>query len=185
MARSDLYGLVRGLRVVRHYQPDPLPEESLQRILQAGRWTGSSKNNQAWAFVLVRERARIQALMECGYFTTPFAGATAVVVLVRSPKGNDFDIGRAAQNMMLAAASEGIGSCPVSLHTADRAARQLGLPADHQARWAIALGYPAMPAEDEHRRQLRRVLTGGRRPLSELVHYEVWESSRESLPRGQ
>jgi len=123
--------------------------------------------------------------MDCGYFTTPFRGAVAVVALVRLAKGNDFDIGRVAQNMMLAAASEGIGSCPVSLHIEDRSASVLGLPPDHRARWAIALGYPAEEAEGEHRRQLRQALPGGRRPLTDLVHYERWESSRDTRPSGQ
>jgi nitroreductase len=92
------------------------------------------------------------------------------VVLVRLPGGNDFDIGRAAQSMMLAAAARGLGSCPITLHRRDRAREALAIPEGHEATWAIALGYPDEEAEPEQRRQAAARGLTGRRSLAELTH---------------
>ena len=172
---ADPYDLVRGLRVVRRYRPDPIDGDDLAAILEAGRWTGSSKNRQDWAFVAVTDRGVIADLAGCGNFTGPLHGAAAVVVPVRLPGGNDFDIGRLSQNFMLAAWARGVGSCPVTFHHAGCAERVLGVPPEHRAGWGIALGYPDEPAEAELRSSLGSMLPRrGRKPLRELVHRDRW-----------
>ncbi len=168
----EAYRRLLRLRTVRRYRPEAIPDAALEQILEAGRWTGSSKNTQPWAFVVVREEAGRKGLAECGRFTAPLEEAVAVVVVVRLPGGGDFDMGRAAQNMMLAAADLGIGSCPVTLHHEARARRLLGVPDDHGCRWALALGYPHPELEAEHRRARTGWLPAGRRPLPDFVHYE-------------
>jgi len=165
------YTHVLGLRVVRRFLPKPLPSEEVAAILEAGRWTGSSKNRQAWAFIALDDRRDLDSLATAGHFTTPLSEAALAVAVVRPPGGNDFDLGRAAQNMMLAAAARGVGSCPVTLHEADRAANVLGLPNGHSCRWAIAFGFPDVTAEAEQRRSSRAHGFSGRRPLEEMVSH--------------
>jgi len=164
------YRHVMGLRVVRCFRPDPIPPEEMEAVLEAGRWTGSSKNRQGWAFVVVNDREGLERLATAGSFTAPVLASVATVVLVRLPGGNDFDIGRAAQNMMLAAAARGLGSCPITLHHRERAQEVLAVPEDHEATWAIALGYPDEEAEVEQRRRAAAAGFTGRRPLAEMVH---------------
>lgn len=170
-----MYDHVTSLRVVRKYHPDPLSTDEITRILEAGRWTGSSKNTQPWSFIVVTDPGDRQRLAECGDFTGPLIGAPLVIVVVRHPDGGDFDMGRAAQNMMLAAAALGIASCPVTLHRESCARQRLGVPEDHGSRWAIAFGYPDMAGERELREKRRRDETAqiptGRKPLDGLVHY--------------
>jgi nitroreductase len=161
---------VLALRVVRRFRPDPIPPEEMEAVLEAGRWTGSSKNRQGWAFVVVDDRAGLQALATAGDFTGPVLASAATVALVRLPRGNDFDIGRVAQNIMLAAAGRGVGSCPIAFHRPEQAGEILGLPAGHNCTWAVALGYPDEEAEQEQRRQAAADGFSGRRPLAELVH---------------
>jgi nitroreductase len=164
------YRHVLALRVVRRFRPDPIPPEEMEAVLEAGRWTGSSKNRQGWAFVVVDDRAGLQALATAGDFTGPVLASAATVALVRLPRGNDFDIGRVAQNIMLAAAGRGVGSCPIAFHRPEQAGEILGLPAGHNCTWAVALGYPDEEAEQEQRRQAAADGFSGRRPLAELVH---------------
>ncbi len=170
------YQHVLGLRVVRRFLPEPFPSEEITAVLEAGRWTGSSKNRQAWAFIVIDDRHAIEALATAGHFTAPFSEAALAVAIVRLPEGNDFDLGRAAQNMMLAAAARGIGSCPITLHDVERAAEVLGLPAGHSCRWAIAFGYPNAAAEAEQRRSARAHGFSGRRPLEELVFHNRYKA---------
>ncbi|HEX5630086.1 MAG TPA: nitroreductase family protein, partial [Acidimicrobiia bacterium] len=53
----DAYSLIRGLRATRHFQPRALDPADLAAILEAGRWTGSSKNVQGWQFVVFEDPA--------------------------------------------------------------------------------------------------------------------------------
>ncbi len=162
----DAYTCIRSKRDSRTYADRPITEESLERILQAGRMAGSSKNTQPWRFVVLRDGARKAELAACGQFAQHVPGAPLVIAVVLTPGGGAFDAGRAAQNMMLAAWADGITSCPVAMHDQDCAARALGLPAEHRAAIVISFGYPKSEAS-RHRGVPRT-------PLSELVHEEGW-----------
>ena len=166
---ADVYSAVLGLRTVRRFRSEPVSDGHLQQILEAARWTGSSKNRQSWSFVVVRDRDQIGRLAECGDFTVPLRNAPLVIAPVRLPDGYDWDMGRLSQNIMLAAASLGVGSCPITLHRHDDAKRVLGVPEDHGCMWVIALGYVDDAAEREGR---KASALGGRKPLEELVRYE-------------
>lgn len=166
---GEMYEAIKGLRVVRHYLDRPISDEHLDAILDAARWTGSSKNRQSWAFVVVRDRTQIDRLAECGDFTRPLQGADTVIVPVRLPDGYDWDLGRASQNIMLAAAAVGVGSCPITFHRHDDARRVLGVPDDHGCMWGIALGYPDVEAEREGR---AKSPLSGRKPLDDVVRRE-------------
>ena len=166
------YDLVRGLRVVRNYRPDLLEAAALEAILEAGRWTGSSKNAQDWAFIVIGSDEQRGRLAGCGRFTEPMRRAPLVIPPVPLPGGNDFDIGRLAQNMMLAAWSMGIGSCPITLHDEPCARRVLAIPDDHVCRWVMSFGYPDEEREVEQRSGPAR--PAGRKPLGDLVHDNIW-----------
>src|SRR5437763_13832999 len=107
----DAYQCIRTLRAVRSFRLDALSREALERILQAGRWSGSSKNTQPWQFVVVQERARLEALSRCGAYAGHLAGAACGIVVVGEPGAGGLDLGRCAQNMKLEVWNVGIGWC--------------------------------------------------------------------------
>ena len=166
---ADVYDAVKGLRTVRRFRPEQVSDEHLSQILEAARWTGSSKNRQSWVFVVIRDREQLERLAETGDFTTPVRNAPMVIAPIRLPDGYDWDMGRVAQNIMLAAAALGVGSCPITLHRHEDARGVLGVPDDHGCKWVVALGYPDQDAEREGR---KTSALGGRKPLSDLVRYE-------------
>lgn len=163
------YRTIRGLRAVRHFESRPLDPEDLKAILEAGRWTGSSKNVQGWIFVVFEQSEARERLATAGDYTDPIRRAAAAVALVKTAIGNDFDIGRAAQNLMLAAAARGVASCPITLHHDDIARSVLGLTDGQECRYAIALGYPDRAADAAAREQRRAAGTGGRKPADEVI----------------
>lgn len=165
----ETYDRVLGLRVVRAYTDEPIPPVEMTAILEAARWTGSSKNTQRWEFIIV-DGDRLATLAEAGRFTDPIRNSAVAIALVQTPGGNPFDIGRAAQNIMLAAAARGIGSCPITLHHTERAGEVLGLPEDFTCRYAIALGYPFEEGEQRLRQARRTEGIGGRKPIEDLTH---------------
>lgn len=169
----DVADAIRTKRAVREFAAEALPEDVVARILNAGRRAQSSKNTQPWAFVVVREKARLAELARLGTYAGHLAGAAMAVVLVSpDPAARPtilFDLGQAAAYMQLAAWELGVGSCLATVYEPDKAAEFLGLPPDRQARIALSFGRPADPAllHSAPRR-------GGRRPLAETVHWERW-----------
>jgi nitroreductase len=170
----ETYTSIRNLRTVRAFSSAPLVDDDLSGILEAGRWTGSSKNRQSWVFVVVRDRAQIERLAACGEFTQPLLDCAAVVAPVALPDLAQWDLGRVAQNMMLGAAAVGVGTCPVSLQREAEALSVLGCSPDFYVRTVLACGYPDETAEREGRAAFP---LGGRKPLSELVHYDRYSSA--------
>lgn len=173
----EAYQTITTLRAVRQFTGRPLAEETLTHILQAGRWTGSAKNVQPWHFIVVRQPETLDRLAGCGRYASHLRGAaTAVVIVTETQAPAGFDAGRAAQNMMLAAWAEGVGSCIATLHDAACTRAVLGLPPERQVQAAISFGYPDSAAAPTIEGQPReKILAGlGRRPLADLVYWEQW-----------
>jgi nitroreductase len=163
----DTYRAIVDKRDQRGFTRTPIPEEALRRILQAGRMTGSSKNAEPNRFVVVRGRQRLDALAALSPFGRWMSRATAAVVIVQT-REHPFDAGRCAQNMMLAAWNEGIGSCPAHLPEAE-VAKLLAIPHELFVNRVIGFGFVdaarAAPPPSVARRRL---------PLEELVHWDQW-----------
>ena len=172
----DAWEAIDSIRVVRQFEDRDIPKDAIARILNAGRRAGSSKNLQRWAFVVIRDRERLRDLATVGDFAGHIAGATVAIALVTpdphqpdQPLSVTFDLGRAAQNMVLAAWEMGIGHCPATVYKHDRVAEILELPGDQHCEYILSFGYP----------QDRSALTtpkasGGRRNLEEVVRQETW-----------
>src|SRR5258708_25261729 len=109
---------IRTKRAVRKFQVKPISDELLHTILNAGRRSQSSKNEQSWRFIAIRDKSILKALSHCGQFAGHIAGAAlAVAILTPDPEvkfQTMFDAGQAAAFMQLAAWEFGIGSCPAS-----------------------------------------------------------------------
>jgi len=173
---EPVWDAIATIRVVRRFADRPLDDAHLDRILRAGRRAGSSKNLQRWTFVVCRDRAHLEELAAVGPFAGHLAGAAAAIALVTpdsrapgAPLSIAFDIGRAAQNMVLAAWELGIGSVPATVYEHDLARRLLGYPDDQSCEYILSFGYPADPAD-----LTRRPSAGGRRDLDEMVREEHW-----------
>lgn len=164
---------IRTKRAIRKFEQQPLPEEAIRQILQAGRRAQSSKNSQPWHFIVVRQRETLVALSHMGTYAGHMAGAALAVVFVTVDPAVRwaimFDSGQSASYMQLAAWELGIGSCLATIYEPDQARALLGVPAELTIHVAISFGYPD-PAELTP----RPLKPGGRRPLADVVHWERW-----------
>jgi nitroreductase len=166
----DAFLAVASKREVRRYADRPIPPEVERRILEAGRVSGSSKNRQPWRFVVLRDRETIERAAEAVWAADNVLGAALVVGLVVSGKGPvSFDAGRAAQNMMLAAWNDGVGSCPNGVADAAAMGDVLGLADDDHFAVVLTFGYPARPVAPESRTAEEWIERADRRPLDEVV----------------
>lgn len=169
----DVAEAIRTKRAVRQFRDEPLPEQVVRAILNAGRRSQSSKNSQAWQFIAVRDREILKALSTCGEWAGHLAGAAlGVAILIPDPQAKFqhlVDCGQAAAFMQLAAWELGVGSCPASIYQPEKAREILSFPAEWHLRLALSFGYPldqtvvsAPPRK------------GGRRELDEIVHWDRW-----------
>jgi nitroreductase len=166
----DAYLTIASKREVRDYAAQPLDPGAERRILEAGRVAGSSRNRQARRFVVLRDPALRDAAAESVYAPASVRAAALVVAIVVGPKGpTDFDAGRAAQNMMLAASDAGIGSCPNGIADADRLATAVGHAADERVAIILTFGYPARPADPARHSTADWIERADRRPFDEIV----------------
>jgi len=167
---------IYGRRSVRKYSDKDVPDETIREIIRAGTYAPTAVNKQPWRFVVIRNRKLIDEYDERAkkIFVSMFRDSTVpelaayaknlakpevrilyeapVFILVfASPDGlNEHDCALAAENMMLAAHSLGIGSCWIGLAAglgSDEAfLKENGVPKDHKLVAPLIFGYPAKSA---------------------------------------
>ncbi|MGA2926309.1 MAG: nitroreductase family protein [Solirubrobacteraceae bacterium] len=166
----DVMLAVASKREVRDYNSRAVPADVERRILEAGRVAGSSRNTQARRFIVVADPDRREQLADAVYAPGNVRGATLMVAIVAWGRGpTAFDVGRAAQNMMLAAWEDGVGSCPNGIADPDQAARILALSEPERAVIVITFGYPA-GARDPHRHSVAEwIARADRKPYDAVV----------------
>ncbi len=165
----ETWTAIDTVRVVRRFSDRAIEPDRLRRILDAARRTGSSKNEQDWAFIVVSDRDHLTELAAVGTFAGHLAGATVAVALVIPRTDDAWDLGRAAQSMILAAWELGIGSVPATVYDHALATRLLDLPDGWVCPYLLSFGYPADPEV-----LTRPKRAGKRKTLAEIVHVERW-----------
>src|SRR5262249_28398026 len=139
---TEVCRVIASKRDQRQYAETPVPDELVQRILDAGRLSGNSGNKQTWQLVLVGDEAS-EELAAAVYDPCKVRGAQLIVAI-----GGDvrpIDVGRCAQNMMLCAWGEGVTSCPNGIRDQETATRVCG----DEVRFVLTFGYPAHPRRPE------------------------------------
>lgn len=145
----DLRSLI-ARRSVRTFEASPIPNDTVVRLVDQARWTGSARNRQPWRFVAVGDPEIRARLARLGAYAGHLDSAPLALVLL-SPavpgRDTEFDLGRVAQSITLAAAAQGLGSCITSLYpeaNARIAAELVGADPGWIAHHAIAIGRPAV-----------------------------------------
>ncbi len=167
----EITKFLRGLRAVREYRPQPIPEDVLGDILEVGRWSASASNAQPTEIVVVRDPKIKQKMAEGG--ARP-AGAAAVVLVIITPGDAEkhdievFDNGRLAERLLLAAKAHGGGGHVATLKgDGPEVIRQaLGVPAGRRVWTVVTLGY----VDEEARKARPKNPTAGRKPKEAFVH---------------
>lgn len=140
----DVFEAVRTVLAVRSFKDQPVPAEVIQRIVDAGRLTGSSMNRQPWHYIVVTRRETLQqigSLARSGPYTAQAALAIVVAVEHTSPYGLS-DASRAIQSMMLAGWAEGVGSNWVGFYGLEALRPLLNIPETLDVVAVVPFGYP-------------------------------------------
>ena len=169
--RMDFYKVIRTRRSIRSYKPDPLPEESLNRVLEAVRIAPSGSNRQPWKFITVEdEELKERLAAACG--NQGFIAEAPVVVVAcgydihynRGGYMGDMsmimDVSIAFTHLILAARAEGLGTCWIGSFDNDEIKRMLDIPEDFNVVAVTPLGYPRDEGFSD---------PGPRKPLADII----------------
>lgn len=163
----DTFLAITSRREARTYDGRPLPDGAVRRILEAGRLAGSSKNRQQRRFVVLSDA---ESVANAVWSPENIRGAALLVAIVVWGKGPlALDAGRAAQNMLLAAHNEGIGSCPNGLSDAEAGAAAVGVAEGEQVATILSFGYPAKPRDPQRRSAEEWIERADRTPFDDVV----------------
>jgi len=175
----DAYLAVVSKREVRRYLPQPIPEEVVRHIAQAGRASGSSRNRQPWRFILITDTARLRDMAGVVYRPANLEECAAAIVIVLTNPRAQFDAGRTAQNMMLAAWALGVGTCPNTPSDEAALKERLGIPAEMSVPTVLSLGYPASgePRPRAAADPVGKLARINRLPLDDLLFRERYGTS--------
>jgi nitroreductase len=165
---QSVFEAVQTVRAVREYQEKEIPQEVLDRIVEAGHLSASSMNLQPWHFVIVRNR---QALKDLGRLvkTGPYIAGAAAAIVVAYERQSRFGVSeasRAIQSMILTAWSDKVGSNWTGFGGLEEVAEYVGLPHQFEVLAVLPFGYP------------RRPLAGGKKrtPLGEVASSERYST---------
>jgi nitroreductase len=165
----DTFLAVASKRDWRSYADTPVPPEVERRILDAGRIAGSAMNKQPWVFVVVESREAKERVAETVYAPDNVRGAPLVIAIATEGGGSTLDVGRAMQNMFLAAWNDGVVSCPNGMPDPAVAARVLGLEEGLLPVSIPSFGHPKRSLDPESKTSDEWSAEANRKPLEELV----------------
>jgi nitroreductase len=141
----DTFQAIQVRKSIRSYQDKPIPRETLERILEAGRLAPSARNVEPWHFIAVTNIEKRKALSK-GMYAKFIAGAPLVIVVCGDKKASSdwyaVDASLAAENMVLTAVSEGLGTCFTGSFDEVDVKALLGVPENFEVIFIIAVGYP-------------------------------------------
>jgi Nitroreductase len=157
----DILELIKTRRSIRKYKPDPVSEEEIGKILEAGRWAPSADNSQPWRFIILRSREvrkKLADTLTWGRFLSQAPLGIAVTVNPRASNHPVEDGAAATQNMLLEAHSLGLGACWVGTYGSgneESAKKVLNVPEHERLLSVIAIGHPAESRQKDEERTKR------------------------------
>ena len=178
MSPEAVLSLLKGRRSIRRYRPDPVPDEMIEQLLEAGRWAPSASNRQPWQFIVVRDEAILkQVAQHAAYYFIRWAHveeAPLLIVLCGEARNRIYrqflheDVGLAGSQIMLQAKALGLGTCWIGGLDRKAIADVLKVPEPIEIVGLLTVGFPAEDPEPP-----------ARKPLAEIVHYDVYGNRGE------
>ena len=183
----EVLDAIKTRRSIRHYKTDPVPEELIQKVLEAARWAPSWANSQCSRYVVVRDegkRKKLAASLRTGNSAIAALTEAPVVIVVCAELGKAgftggekvtgrsdwkvsitnkgdwymFDTGLAMQNLVLAAHALGLGTVYIGGFLSSDVAEAVELPGGMEVVAMTPLGYPAEGGKIPSRKELSELV---------------------------
>lgn len=163
MNPDDLLDLMKGRRSIRMFKPDPIPDESIQKILNAARWCQSGSNKQPWRFIVIKNKKLIENLSETTSYGKFVKDVSVVIAIIAnkelSPKWYIHDTSMASHQMCLMTWALGLGTCWIG--TMDRVvgANLLNLSENEHLTTILPIGVPKNIPNPTPRKKIEEIVS--------------------------
>lgn len=170
----EVFEAIFGRRSVRKYETRRVPDNIVEKLLEAARWAPSGGNTQPWRFVVVRDEVTKKMLraVSPGLSGEPFVIIVVCVDFGTKPNETDtikiLGIGATVQNLLIAAHALGLGACWVGSANWRGVKETVGIP-KHSSIDPISLVSIGYPAETPKPR--------ARQPIEEITFFERFETA--------
>ncbi len=163
----DVHEAIQTRRSVRSYGDTPVPDEALNRILEAARMAPSASNQQNWRFIVVRDDARRRALAQAASGQMWIAQAPVIIAAVATEPRSIMtcgvpryavDLAIAIDHMTLAAVTEGLGTCWIGSFDQRKARQVLEVGDECMIVTIMPVGYPSAAAGMKSRKKLEDIV---------------------------
>ncbi len=161
----NIWEAIKKRRSVRSYQTKPIPEKIIYQLIDAARWGPSGANLQPWKFIAITDPEIKKEIGKYArfFFIKSYHIAEAPLVIavladLNKSKWAVIDSSMAAQNLMLAAHSLGLGSCFVGYFAEEKIKKVLAIPANFKVVGLITVGFPAEKPSIPKRLDVKEIL---------------------------
>ncbi len=168
----DVLSAIKKRYSVRAYKNDPVEDEKLLSVLNAGRLAPTANNRQPFQIIVIHTKDREEELLSI--YSKPWFIQAPIILCVCGLPGSAWvrkdgrqyyyvDAAIVMDHMILAAKKHRLGTCFIAAFDETNARKVLGIPDEAEPVLFTPLGYPAGRAKKKSRKE-----------LSELVRYEHW-----------
>lgn len=168
----DVMTAIKTRRSIRAYKDIPVEDEKLEAVLEAGRLAPSASNRQNLKYVVVRDKALRDKMVDVAH-GQKFVGQAPVVIAACAVKTDHImpckefsypiDVAIAVDHMTLEAVEQGLGTCWIGAFNQDEAKKLLGIPEEAGVVALLPLGYPDVSPDPKPRKS-----------MEEIVSYDKW-----------
>ena len=163
----EVSAAIRNRQSVRAYEDKPVPEEKLNRILEAARLAPSASNRQSWKFIVVKDAQRRRELGIAASGQSFVGKAPVIIAAVATEPASlmtcevpryAVDLAIAIEHMTLAAVEEGLGTCWIGAFSQERVKEILRVPEKYQVVTVLPLGFPRHVGGTKVRKSLQEII---------------------------
>ena len=162
---NDTIEVIKSRRSIRAYEKKAIPKKAIEELIECGRLAPSAKNKQPWEFVAITEKqtlSKLASIMVYGEFIRD--AAACILVLCEDTEFYLEDGCAATENILIAAKSQGIGTCWIAGDKKEYVKKVLDAvkaPGGYRLVSVISLGYSQ-----------EKVMPKAKRELKEVLHWE-------------
>ncbi len=163
MNPDEVLKLMKERRSIRAFKDAPVPDEAIEKILEAARWCQSASNFQPWRFIVIQNKDLIAQLTKTatyGKFLTQCGTVIAIVANKKTaPKWYIHDTSMTSHQICLMAWSLGLGTCWIGSMDREKAAELLKLQENEFLLTMLPIGYPEKIPDPPPRKPLNKIVS--------------------------
>ena len=162
----DLFNLIKTRRSIRRFTDKPVSDDLIIKVIEAGTWAPSGKNNQPWKFAIIKDKDLKEQVSELTHYAKCVLSAHALIAVFLDNAASYHTIkdaqaiGSCLQNMLLTIHDEGLGAVWLGevLKNGDKVRELVNGPDGLDLMAVIALGHPASDGGKGSRKEPDKVI---------------------------